>query len=438
MKSKNETLRISLFFDGGNNDAFDKNEKISMHTNASAPVAEHDILQSNIYRLYSNIHSKRNAFNKSIYIGGGNSTTSGSKQDSDSITDFDPYEVNSKTNIAFRNLIDILKEFSAQHKEVTLNLKIDLFGFSVGAALARNFANLLHSNRTINDDIASVLCVHNNILKGISFGFIGLFDGIKTDFGGVANAKINLDLNEIKADATFHLTALHEFRENFSLLSVTNNTHYATSCNLDTLGSSSNRVTNTFEFAVPGSHKDIGGGCQLFEDENIIINTKPTYIATGLAESIQNLIDSNLLLSPLFAQMKFEYNIFRGGYTAVNYRKNIYGHLQLLYARLMVDTAVKFGVPFDHAKFEVAHPIPAELGYFFSTLLDCRDLLLNVKNFSSPLNVLEAPLVQKYVHLSAAAKASIAVDKRKIKISLLGKTLTSRKSFSFLNSAAAM
>lgn len=437
MKYKDETLRISLFFDCVANKTFDKNTNVKTLNKAGVATADCDYKETNIYRLYCNLKNTNEAYTKSIYIGANPSAQGKPRKLADTITDFDQYKTNSKTQIAFNKLLDILKTFCLDHKSTNLQLKIDLFGFSSGAALARNFANLLNSDHEIKDEIRSVLRKNDNVLKEITFGFIGLFDTFKINLGNLSQTSINLNLNNIKSDATFHLTALHEFRENFPLLSVVNSKHYANSENLDTFGSSSNRITNTFEFAVPGSHTDIGGGYDLFEDENYIINSKPTYTAAGLTESIDSIIDSNLLLAPLFSSIKFEYNIFRGGYTAINRRKNVYGHLQLVYARLMADTAAKFGVPINISQFEIEHAIPSELKYFYGKLIDSRNLLLNVKKFASPIDVLDAKLVQKYVHLSASVRPSVDKSKKKAKFSLLSKFSESKNDLSRISSATA-
>ena len=437
MKCTDETLRISLFFDCGTNESLDKTIKTQKTTKSAANLANHQILETNMYRLYCNLQNRRDPFSKAIYIGAKTSAQSKPRKLTDATTDFDQNNTNSNTQIAFNNLLDILNKFCLSHKNTNLQLKIDLFGFSRGAALARNFANLLNSDQDINDKINSVLRKNDSTLKDLSFGFIGLFDSTKTALCEQGKTKINLNLDKVKADAIFHLFGLHEFRKNYPLSSVRNKKHHATSEDLDTFGSSSNRITNTFEFAVPGSHSDIGGGHHLFEDENYIINAKPTYIAASLTESIHNIIDSNLLLAPLFSSIKFEYNIFRGGYTAINRRKNVYGHLQLIYARMILDTAAKFGVPFNVSQFEIAHTIPTELKYFYCKLIDSRNLLLNVKKFTSPNEVLDTKLIQKYVHLSASIRPSIDKLKKNSKISLLNKISEFGYAFSRFHSITA-
>lgn len=438
MKSKNETLRISIFFDCVPNVTFDKNKNSQLPTNSGIKVPNSEFLQTNIQRLFGNLQYQKDSSTKSVYIAGVTSDKAKSRILTVGRSDFDLYKANSKTQIAFNNLLEILEKFCLDHRHSSLSLKIDLFGFGKGAALARNFANLLNSDQNVKDKIIFVLQKNNNTLKEISFGFIGLFDSLNIDLGISATSSINLNLENIKAEAIFHLTAMHEFRENSPLLSVADYKHYATSKDLDDFGSSSNRISNTFEFAVPGSHADIGGGYNLFEDENCIINSKPKYTAAALTESIQNIINTNSLLASFLSSVKLEYNIFRGGYTAIHRRKNVYGHLQLLYARLMLDTAAKFGVPFNVSEFESNHTIPNELRYFYGKLTDSRDLLLNVKRFTSPLDALDPQLIQKYVHLPTSARTSIDRLKRSGKISVLSKAWKSGNSLSFLNSAAAM
>ena len=426
MKNSDKILRISLFFYCSTNQTFNTSKNVQTPDLATKTSHESNIMQSNMWRLYCSLQKNKSLYIQSVYIGEKSSAQNTVGNLAKFITDFDHYKSNSKTQIALNNILDILKSYSLDHKNTELQLKIDLFGFSSGAAVARNFANLLNSDREVLDEIRTVLRKNNNVLKELTFGFLGLFDTLKINLGNPTKTGINLDLKDIKADAIFHLTAMHEFRKNTPLLSVFNSKLPTTSTDLDTFGSKSNRVTNTFEFAVPGSHTDIGGGNSLFEDEDYIINHKPTFTAANLIDSIQNIIDTNLLLAPLFSTVKFEYNIFRGGYTAINRRKNVYGHLQLLYARLMVDTAVQFGVPFNLSEFETAHSIPTELKYFYCELVESRNLLLNVKTFNSPINALDHQLIQKYVHLSPSALSLNHNPKKKSKMSILRKSPQSR------------
>ncbi len=132
---------------------------------------------------------------------------------------------------------------------------VDVFGFSRGAALARDFVN------RVNERLSR---------QGVRVGFVGLFDtvssfgipgndiDIRSDsplltpvLGGLAAAaatgSFNFDLGLESALKVVHLVAGNEYRSNFPLQSLRP-------------GPGRMPPGNIEEIAVPGAHADVGGG----------------------------------------------------------------------------------------------------------------------------------------------------------------------------------
>ena len=132
---------------------------------------------------------------------------------------------------------------------------VDVFGFSRGAALARDFVN------RVNERLSR---------QGVRVGFVGLFDtvssfgipgndiDIRSDsplltpvLGGLAAAaatgSFNFDLGPESALKVVHLVAGNEYRSNFPLQSLRP-------------GPGRMPPGNIEEIAVPGAHADVGGG----------------------------------------------------------------------------------------------------------------------------------------------------------------------------------
>ncbi|WP_061709770.1 T6SS phospholipase effector Tle1-like catalytic domain-containing protein [Pseudenterobacter timonensis] len=128
-------------------------------------------------------------------------------------------------------------------------IQFDVFGFSRGAAAARHFAN-----RVMEQDPA----IARAIVKGLrgdyydgkpsgEVRFLGLFDTVAAiggisnffDINGRSNPGVKLELRPSVAKKVFQITAMNEYRYNFSL----------------------NSIQGMWpELALPGAHSDIGGG----------------------------------------------------------------------------------------------------------------------------------------------------------------------------------
>lgn len=140
-------------------------------------------------------------------------------------------------------------EFNINPDFCIAKIQFDVFGFSRGAAAARHFAN-----RVMEQDPA----IAKAIVKGLrgdyydgklsgEVRFLGIFDTVAAigginnffDINGRSNPKVKLELRPSVAKKVFQITAINEYRYNFSL----------------------NSIKGMWpELALPGSHSDIGGG----------------------------------------------------------------------------------------------------------------------------------------------------------------------------------
>lgn len=149
-------------------------------------------------------------------------------------------------------------------------IKLDLFGFSRGAAAARHFLNDLSLGagsmlaRALTAGQAPLVSGFNwQPGKALHIGVLGLFDTVAA-IGSLAdgwnvhdaqNAGLNLYLAPNCAERVIHLVAADERRYNFSLNSVT---------------------PGLADTVLPGAHGDIGGNYPALMDERLLLT--PPYV----------------------------------------------------------------------------------------------------------------------------------------------------------------
>ncbi|MGO4744350.1 T6SS phospholipase effector Tle1-like catalytic domain-containing protein [Serratia quinivorans] len=281
------TLTIGVFFDGTGNNRENTASRLMQFNECNAPqqgvnqkdaqscedflkAIDKDSISNGSYRgYYSNIH-----WLNSLYIAdqtlsddqtgaqiqtyiSGIGTAAG---ESDSALGMglgtsilDVFEgVVTKTDAAIKGITSAILEFM----EFNLNpnfciakIQFDVFGFSRGAAAARHFAN-----RVMEQDPAIVSAIAKGLRGDYYDGkpsgevrFLGIFDTVAAiggisnffDINGRSNPRVKLELRPSVAKKVFQITAMNEYRYNFSL----------------------NSINGMWpELALPGSHSDIGGG----------------------------------------------------------------------------------------------------------------------------------------------------------------------------------
>ena len=281
------TLTIGLFFDGtGNNKEHTASRLMTFNECSAAQqgmsqkeaqccedfigAIHHERFSNSSYRgYYTNIHWL-NLLYKPVQMLSENQVTAQVKtyisgigttvDKSDSLVGIglgtsilDTFEgVVTKTDEAMQGITHAISEFMAFNLNSDFciaRIQFDIFGFSRGAAAARHFANrVMEQDPVIAKAISEGL--RGSFYDGKRSGevrFLGLFDtvaaigGIKNffDINGRSNPGVKLELRPSVAKKVFQITAINEYRYNFSL----------------------NSIKGMWpELALPGSHSDIGGG----------------------------------------------------------------------------------------------------------------------------------------------------------------------------------
>ncbi|MEZ8082733.1 DUF2235 domain-containing protein [Enterovibrio norvegicus] len=288
-KLPNSKLTIGVFFDGtGNNLENDRYKETRGKTS-----------RTNIGRLFDAYPEKNGEIAK-IYISGVGTLDFEDREEAIKAIDNDEdMEVtgmatgswdffgNSDAFDKWTSLINQLRDTIANLEESgkycdIKHIEFDVFGFSRGAALARHFVNAanvgfpdydapvippgsdagtrrrIQRNRFSVDIVPHLLSreqqtagrtchYHIDESRRVSVRFVGIFDTVGS-FGMPGDNDedgFNLILSPSSAERVYHITAHHEYRENFPL----------TSLKVDGV-----LANNFYEEVFPGAHADVGGG----------------------------------------------------------------------------------------------------------------------------------------------------------------------------------
>ncbi|WP_166359347.1 T6SS phospholipase effector Tle1-like catalytic domain-containing protein [Pseudomonas akapageensis] len=291
-------------------------------------------------------------------------------------------------------------------------IEFDIFGFSRGAAAARHFANdLLKGAQSL---LAKALPAGSPALtdnfawcpqQDIALNFIGLFDtvaGIVAPLRGdlspanASNHGLDLRLAPEVARKVVQLVARDEYRHNFSL------------------------IRTDADIVLPGAHSDIGGGYLPQVREELLLS-KPESSLVHIAEPpertkvylrtrrqfdqrLAKLQAKGVQLELVTWSVNQPYNrrhdLFaeKRVYTAIRGEREVFGHLSLVYLRIMRELGIKHQVPFMAVPETPAFALPAELQPIAGKL---QAYVLG-KNASLGLSEIEESLLQRrYIHLSA-------------------------------------
>ena len=170
-----------------------------------------------------------------------------------------------------------VKAIMVKHQGKTINsITLNVFGFSRGAAAARNFTAELrkpaykaryHDGQFYDRDnmicqpempeaghlgyCLSKIGVTLSMYK-IKINFLGIFDTVSSYGGNFRNDIADLSLNNLSAASkVVHFTARDEFREKFALTRIPSDNSNGTS-----------KEKKRIEFDFPGVHSDVGGSYQ--------------------------------------------------------------------------------------------------------------------------------------------------------------------------------
>jgi len=228
------------------------------------------------------------------------------------------------------------------------DISLDLFGFSRGAAAARNFvyATLNNKGETLKDQLAG----KGYSVSNVRVRFVGLYDtvasyGVKHDHN-----TDQLHLDSIRqAEKVVQLAAAEEHRINFRLTNI-------------------NSAVNGLQIFLPGMHSDIGGGYVHNSDERDlqILDIDRTFGLSSddiaaIKREIEWLLESGWYLKNEIGNVNFwnELRVTRQGIS------NRYSRIPLKLMKLYADS---YGVKFYEGMLD-DNPIPEELHEIESAIM---------------------------------------------------------------------
>jgi hypothetical protein len=275
-------LRVSVFFDGTGNNKYNTEERLA-HSNKYrftpgifSGSYENDY--SNVARLYEclNIVNEEFDINEKIYIEGIGTRTKGYDSilgtamgtGSTGIVNRNGTLGNGKVKAGLVKVFNTVEgKVDKDNQAITL-LRIDVFGFSRGAAAARTFIHfaMIDAEHKIKTKLQS----EGFSVSQVEVYFSGLFDTVasfgfnhKDDTGDLHLDAISESINVL------HLVAKDEHRKNFPLTNI--------------------KSKGSKEIFLPGVHSDVGGCYTDFmEEKNLVLMelTNPEVYNDGSESSV--------------------------------------------------------------------------------------------------------------------------------------------------------
>ncbi|MDZ3990664.1 DUF2235 domain-containing protein [Pseudomonas sp. Teo4] len=354
-------LRIGIFFDGtGNNagNAIPTHSHLQENTGTDSSYANAKTNIALLHALYPTGQPQTTAqkhFLK-MYIEGIGTTQASADSAFGQATGRGQTGVEARVQQALSMIEQQLNSWLQTHPQPE-HIEFDLFGFSRGAAAARHLLNRLHDDTPI-----CFLCPH---LK-TRINFIGLFDTVAAIIAPLHNSlsqgkarfgKLRLGLAPGKARKVVQLVASDEHRHNFPL------------------------VRTDHDILLPGVHSNIGGGYLESLREHVLLckpNSSRVALATPVEQTRAYAITRTLLEqaytelpSPRPQLLTWEEPIAgsrsrrddpeKQVYAAVQWSREVKGHLSRIYLSIMRELAVRGGVPFARLGDDPAHGLPDDL-----------------------------------------------------------------------------
>lgn len=254
-KNDSVDIRIGVFFDGTSNSYYNtdyrkKNPNKNYNDKGFNLYDSYRGDYTNVTKLYNTYFTQGHDFK--IYIEGPGTVSPLCKLDeSGNEVYYSIGNADSLVSAASGNWIEsmgskirkandiITKRLADKYPPNTIvNIKMDVFGFSRGAAEARRFISPQNIVPLLYEKFGTAL---NNY--GISINFLGLFDTVLSEYSISSGIKLKLQ-SDIKK--VVHLVAADEYREHFPVTSIKEKGKKLRS--------------NYIEIVLPGAHSDIGGG----------------------------------------------------------------------------------------------------------------------------------------------------------------------------------
>ena len=283
-------VHLGIFFDGTNNNKFNIAEysqrdrrwykqpisKLKWKLNDSYKRGYTNVAK--LFEAYDDTKVDKNEFFKKIYVEG--IATAPRRKENDSggadsigagITGWGPYGINGKVERACQLIIKkikaIVKKVEGENSEAKIQIELDInaFGFSRGAAAARRFLSCVEkASGDVVKRVGDIKTIYKVSLReqikdaklnvgNINLCFLGLFDTVSSYGINFTDDVKELSLKVGKVQKVVQLAAADEYRCNFSLTRI----------------KSAN--SNGMELIIPGDHSDVGGGYLDKEVEKTLI-----------------------------------------------------------------------------------------------------------------------------------------------------------------------
>jgi hypothetical protein len=337
------TIRVSLFFDGTANNRANTRER-----EADSDIYRDNADEGSFQNDYTNVSRLETLctgdatfeHSYSIYVEG-IGTTNG---EGDSLwgmaTGMGDTGVTAKVEAGVNELLRGIRELGIARGVIIERIHLDAFGFSRGAAAARNFVHfVLEGDNPLQPRIEG----RGYPVEQLEVNFIGLFDTVASHGLNHSNDTEDLSLDAIRAaKKVVQLAAAEEHRKNFRLTDI----------------SSAVGAGIGIEIYLPGVHSDIGGGYTALSDEVElqILDFDVLFSTNALERRFERerawLIESGWYRASEIAEVNFwnELKVTKRGI------RNHYNRIPLKHmAKFAAETGLTFDPVSDH------HPIPPSL-----------------------------------------------------------------------------
>ncbi|MFH6991059.1 phospholipase effector Tle1 domain-containing protein [Flavobacterium sp. FlaQc-48] len=411
-------VTVNVFFDGTKNNTQNTTDRLAFQKEKESKTFSKDAKayinnagkESSYHNYYSNV-SILNQINLVTTDGGyreikiyieGPGTVDNEKDDfmgyayGSGDTSGIPIKVN-KAFIEIEKEIELLKKKKLiKENEFVNEIELTVFGFSRGAAAARNFVSQRRKLQNLYDLESSKFTIK----------FVGLFDTVSSysknaslspNFDNDVEGKQGLGLKmEGNIRKVVHLTAADEYRNNFSLTNI----------------KSSILAGVGYELSLPGVHSDIGGGYE--EDQKIEDRSLSSNISL-FTKIKKELIKEGWYTQEQFVEVEtnkddstdhFEFELH-------GIRKNIPNSYQFIPLLIMVQLAENYGLKFEKKLMEkgLDYSVPEDLTGVKNSLLNYA--IANDGAHSKAISFKIEKLLSirnKYLHRSAST--SIGMEGR--------------------------
>ncbi|MBS1645492.1 MAG: DUF2235 domain-containing protein [Bacteroidetes bacterium] len=383
-KKKPVTIRASLFFDGTGNNQTNTAHRLSndqIYKSNHAFSESYDNAYSNVSKLSNYLLENSPGFNRhfKIYIEGIGTQNGRGDIPQGLVEGRGLAGIKVKVDNGLKKLLDLVDKVDNPDMWIQ-NLRLDVIGFSRGAAAARYciYKALTDPDSKLSKRIAA----KNYKIDKVEVCFAGLFDTVASYGFDITDDTEDLKLDSVaKAASVLHLTAADEYREHFPLTDI--------------------KSKGSKEISLPGVHSDIGGGyCDNLEEKNLqVLDIDSSGLTSSIREATRKRLaadkqwlltqgwcsDEKQIVGPNFFN---ELKINRTGL------RNTYSRIPL---HIMATWAAKQGLNFNK-KLDISDGIPksdATLTKIYSVLTP--DGTGNWKTETSTLKALRS----KYFHFSA-------------------------------------